>query len=156
MAQRDLVGLRLENSELRAESDGFVVVGDLSQRIGAPVRKGEVLFRIAPLGQYRVVMKVNEHHIREVVKGLAGEVRLSGEAGIAWPITVTDIGSAEASDGVNWFRVEAQLQAGADVAALRPGMEGVAKLTLGSATLIDAWTRRSRQWLSLAWFKWTP
>ena len=46
------------SSRARASSrrfDGVVVSGDLSQSLGAPVERGQVLFEIAPLDGYRVV-----------------------------------------------------------------------------------------------------
>jgi hypothetical protein len=40
-----------------------VVKGDLSQSLGAAVERGNVLFELAPLDSYRVIMKVDERDI---------------------------------------------------------------------------------------------
>ena len=45
------------------------------------------------------------------------------------------------------FRVEAKLQQGAE--RLRPGMEGVAKITAGNRKLIWIWTRYLVDWVRL-------
>jgi hypothetical protein len=50
-------------------------------------------------------------------------------------------------DGRNYFRVEAKLQQSAE--RMRPGMEGVAKVTVGTRKLIWIWTRYLMDWARL-------
>ena len=56
-AQINLIDEQLARTKLTAPFDGLVVSGDLSQSIGAAVQRGEVLFEIAPLEDYRVILE---------------------------------------------------------------------------------------------------
>jgi len=59
-AQAALVEEQLARTRLVAPFDAVVVKGDLSQSLGAAVERGNVLFELAPLESYRVIMKVDE------------------------------------------------------------------------------------------------
>ena len=145
---------KLARTELRAPFEGVVVSGDLSQKLGAPVQRGDVLFEIAPLADYRVIFKVDERDVADVAPGQTGELVLTAMPATALPIVVrrvTPVSTAE--DGRNYFRVEAQLESGAE--RLRPGMEGVGKVDAGRRRLIWIWTRYLVDWARLqAWYWW--
>jgi hypothetical protein len=53
------------------------------------------------------------------------------------------------------FRVEAQIDGG-NAARLRPGMEGVGKVSVGERSLIWIWTHGFFDWLRLALWNWMP
>ena len=59
-----------------------------------------------------------------------------------------------ARDGRNFFRVEARLDEPSQ--RLRPGMEGVSKITVGSRRLIWIWTHRLVDWVRLWAWSWWP
>ena len=61
---------------------------------------------------------------------------------------------ATADDGRNFFRVEARLEG--PTPALRPGMEGVAKIEVGERRLIWIWTHSLVDWLRLWIWTWLP
>jgi len=156
LAQLALAEDKLARAELTAPFDGIVVSGDLSQLIGAPVEQGKLLFEVAPLENYRVVLRVDDRDIGRVSLGQPGELVLSSLPGRVLPFTVRSITPASTQeDGRNVFRVEAGLQAG-DLVRLRPGMEGVGKVTVGEASLLWVWTHRFVDWLRLAVWNWTP
>ena len=103
---------KLARSRILAAIDGFVVTGDLSQILGAPVQQGKVLFEVAPLSSYRVVLRVDEEDIRHVAIGQKGVLALTGAAGQTVPFRVARLTSvAAAEDGRNFFRVEGDLLA---------------------------------------------
>jgi RND family efflux transporter MFP subunit len=153
-AQLELLGENLSRTQLIAPFDGIVVEGDLSQLLGSPVEKGTVLFEVAPLEGYRIILKVDERRIADVTRGARGELALTALPGHPLPLTVariTPVSVAEA--GRNYFRVEASLDQGAD--SMRPGMEGVAKIRIGRRPLIWIWTHETVDWLRLwAWSFW--
>ena len=153
-AQLNLVKDRLERTEIVAPFDGVVVTGDLSQMFGSPVEQGKLLFEIAPLNAYRVILKVDERDIRDVAPGEKGTIVLSGMAADAMPLVVSNISIAEAEEGHNFFRVEASLQNASQ--RLRPGMEGVGKINVGDRKLIWIWTHRFSDWLHLLVWDWLP
>ncbi len=155
-AQLALAEERLSRVVLNAPFDGVVVSGDLSQLIGSPVEMGQLLFEVAPLEGFRVVLQVDDRDIALLANGQAGELVLSSLPGRVLPFTVRSITPvATQRDGRNVFRVEAALDASAGE-RLRPGMEGVGKVTVGRDNLLSVWTRGARDWLRLAFWNWMP
>lgn len=154
-AQLQLVQSRLARASLTAPFDGIVVSGDLSQLLGTPVEQGKVLFEVAPLDAYRVILQVDERDVADLRTGQRGELALSGLPGQTLPFTVKQITPVTtAQDGRNHFRVEAQVDAASD--RLRPGMEGVGKVGVGDRRLIWIWTHGFMDWLRLAAWNWLP
>lgn len=153
-AQLVLVEERLARTELRAPFDGVVVSGDLSQLLGSPVERGKLLFEVAPLQSFRVVLKVDDTDIRGVQVGQSGRLVLAGLADRTLGFTVKNIAVAGAEDGRNVFEVEAQLAEAPP--QLRPGMEGVGKIEAGERRLLWIWTHRFTDWLRLKAWEWWP
>ena len=155
-AQMTLVEEQLARTEIVAPFDGVVVSGDLTQSLGAPLERGQVMLELAPLDAYRVVLQVDEHDLAAVGVGQRGELVLTSLPGEHYPFAVTKLTPvAAAKEGRNVFRVEAQLDSAAG-ARLRPGMEGVAKIDVGEGRLAWIWSRRLVQWLSLKSWAWLP
>ena len=156
-AQGTLVDEQLARTEVLAPFDGIIVSGDLSQSLGAPLERGQVMFEVAPLEAYRIVLQVSEQDIAHVQVGQAGEVALTPMPGQRYPLKVAKITPVSApKDGRNLFRVEADLASPAADARLRPGMEGVAKIDIGERRLLWIWTRRMNDWLTLKLWSWLP
>lgn len=154
-AQLDLIREKLTRSSIHAPFDGVVVSGDLSQLLGAPVEQGKVLFEVAPLDAYRMILKVDERDIVYVRVGQPGQLVLSGLAGNKLDFKVKKITSVSTpEEGVNYFRVEAQLDEHTNI--IRPGMEGVGKIDIGQRKLWWIWTRRLDDWFALQFWKWMP
>ena len=154
-AQLSLVEDKLARATLAAPFDGIVVSGDLSQLLGSPVEQGKVLFQIAPLDAYRVILEVDERDIAHVRVGQQGELALSGMPARPMHFALKQITPVStALDGRNYFRVEAQLD-NASV-HLRPGMEGVGKISAGERRLIWIWTHPLVDWLRMWVWKWLP
>jgi RND family efflux transporter MFP subunit len=153
LAQLALVEERLGRATLRAPFDGIVVTGDLSQLLGSPVEQGKVLFEVAPLDAYRVVLHVDERDIAELAVGQRGQIALAGMPYERFPFTVRQVTPiSTAQDGRNYFRVEAQLDQAPP--RLRPGMEGIGKVEVGSRKLLWIWTHSMVEWLQLATWRW--
>ncbi|MCB2006532.1 MAG: HlyD family efflux transporter periplasmic adaptor subunit [Rhodoferax sp.] len=156
-AQLDLTLEKLSRVEVVAPFDGVVVRGDLSQELGSPVEQGKVLFELAPLDAWRVILKVDERDIAWVKLGEPGELVLTSLPGQAYPLTVKRITPVSvAEDGRNYFRVEAELSDKAEQGPvpMRPGMEGVAKVNAGQRSLLWIWTHRFTDWLRLKAWEW--
>lgn len=155
-AQLALLEEHLSRTEIVAPFDGVLVSGDLTQALGAPLERGQALFEIAPLDAYRVVLQVDEHRVADVRPGQRGELVLSSMPDVHLPLLLDKITPVSAAkEGRNYFRVEAQLEAGPDP-RLRPGMEGVAKVSVDERRLIRIWTREIADWMQLKAWAWTP
>ena len=154
-AELSLVTEKLERANIKAPFDGYVVSGDLSQKLGAPVKQGDLLFEITPLDAYRVILQVDERDIAYLADGQPGQLTLTGVTGLKLPFTVKKVTPiAIAEEGANYFRVEAELNGEKPI--LRPGMEGVGKISVGEEKLWWIWTRRLFDWLSLKLWTWLP
>ena len=155
-AQVKLATEKIARAKITAPYAGIVVSGDLSQMIGSPVETGKKLFEIAPLEQYRIVLQVDEKEIRHIEVAQTGQIVVSGVNDDPMPLTVTKITPvASAQDGKNTFRVEASLNG--DISPrLRPGMEGIGKVSVGSRSLWWIMTHTFTDWLRLGLWNWLP
>ena len=155
-AQLTLLDEQISRLRITAPFDGVVVSGDLSQQLGAPVERGNVLFEVAPLNEYRVVLKVDERDVVDVRVGLSGELILSSmpNRGFAFRVEkITPVSTAQ--EGRNFFRVEAR-PVGEDTEALRPGMQGVAKITIDERRLAWIWSHKVVHWVQMLLWSWWP
>jgi RND family efflux transporter MFP subunit len=147
-AQISLVEHQLARTALVAPFSGLIVKGDLSQALGSPVTRGEVLYEVAPTDEYRVVLKVDDRDIGLVSLGQRGQLKLSGIPDKSINITIDRLMPVSASEeGRNYFRVEAVMDNHSDL--MRPGMEGITKIEIGREKLLWIWTRRLVDWLRL-------
>jgi biotin carboxyl carrier protein len=154
-AELALVDDQLARTQLKAPFDGMVVTGDLSQTIGAPVQRGEVLFEVAPLEAYRVMLEIDERDVAELSGGQAGHLMLSALPTTPLPFVVQQITPVSvAREGRNYFQVEAQLIH--TPLHLRPGMEGIGKIDVDRRLLLWIWTHQAIDWLRLQAWSWLP
>lgn len=154
-AELDLLNTLLKRTLMISPFAGLVVSGDLSQRLGGAVEKGEVLFEVTPLHDYRVILKVDERRIADVQTGQHGILVLFSLPHQKYPFIIDKITPiAQAGEGRNFFRVEARLQYVDE--SLRPGMKGVGKIMIDRRKLISIWTRNLTEWWKLFLWKWLP
>ena len=152
-AQLMLIDEQIARTRLVAPFDGLVVSGDLSQRIGGSVSRGELLFEIAPLTDYRVVMQVDERQIAEVSEGQKGEVVFASLPGEGFELVIDKITPvAQSRDGKNLFQVEGSITEASP--RLRPGMIGVAKIAVDERRLVSIWLRPVIDWFRLTSWRW--
>jgi multidrug efflux pump subunit AcrA (membrane-fusion protein) len=115
-----------------------VISGDLSQLHGSPVKLGEVLFDVAPLNNYRVILEVDEHDIAGLEINQIGHIVISALPGLRFELRLESVISvAHSEGGRNYFRVEGVLIDPSP--QIRPGMQGVAKIELGQRKLLWVW-----------------
>lgn len=155
-AQLTLLDEQLSRLKITAPFDGVVVSGDLSQQLGAPVERGNTLFEVAPLKEYRIVLKVDERDVVDVTPGLSGELVLSSmpDRGFAFRVEkITPVSTPQ--EGRNFFRVEAR-PTGDSTEVLRPGMQGVAKITIDERRLAWIWSHKVVHWLRMFIWSWWP
>jgi multidrug resistance efflux pump len=154
-AQLEMVNAQLERTRISAPFKGIVVSGDLSQSLGSPVERGDILFEVAPLDDYRLVLHIKESDIQHIETGQQGELRLAGLPGKPLAFVIEKITPvAETSDGSNNFRVESRLLGTEQ--QLLPGMEGIGKVAVGQRGLFWIWTHELVDWLRLWAWSWIP
>jgi RND family efflux transporter MFP subunit len=154
-AEVALLDAQFARTRIIAPFDGLVTNGDLSQSVGMPVQRAQVLFEIAPLDSYRVIVRVPDSEIARVAAGHTGTLVLSALPDRHFDLHVVRVTPiAEQTEGSNTFRVEARLD---DISPqLRPNMEGVAKIDAGQHLLIWAWTHHLIDAIRLFLWSWWP
>lgn len=149
IAELNLVENQLKRTTIMAPFDGVVVAGDLSQSLGSPVKRGDILYEIAPVQQFRILLKVDESDIAAINFGQKGTVRLSSIPDEDIGIIIEKITPVSVpGDGKNLFHVEATLQDVKDQ-RLTPGMSGVAKVEVGERAYMWIWFHRVIDWIRL-------
>jgi len=154
-AQIALLDEQLARTQILAPFDGVIVSGDLTRTLGSPVERGQVLYKIAPLNDYRVVPEVDERDFSDVAIGQTGTLALAAAPNERLEIIVNKITPVSTPEnGSNFFKVEASLASPPQ--HLRPGMQGVGKVEVGERRLIWIWTHRIVDWLRLWIWAWWP
>lgn len=145
-AQSDLASENLKRAHIKAPFDGLVLEGDLSQSLGAPVKRGDVLMTVAPRQRFRVILEVDENDIADVRAGQQGRLALTAHPGEPMAFVVKRISPvAIARDGRNFFEVEAALAGRPPL--LNPGLKGVGKIDAGRQPLLWIGTHRLVDWI---------
>ena len=147
-AMLELIDGQLERSQILAPFDGVVIKGDLTQNLGAPVQRGEVLLTVSPADSFRLIVEVDETEVAAIVPGQAGKLVLAATPDRSLDLRVVRvIPVATTADARNYFEVEAALDTRG--MAVRPGLRGVAKIDAGSRSLLWMLTHRTLDWLRI-------
>ena len=152
-AQLALAEKQIERTQIKAPFDGVVISGDLTQSLGAPVERGGVLLTVAPLDHYRLIVEVDERDVADVKTGTAGRISLTALPSDSFSFRTERITPvAITRDGRHFFEVEGKIESTAP--ALRPGLQGVAKIEAGKRSLVSALAHRPLAWLRLNLWSW--
>jgi multidrug efflux pump subunit AcrA (membrane-fusion protein) len=152
-AQLQLVTSQMDRSKLTSPFDGVVVSGDLSQRLGSSVTKGEALLEVAPANNYRIRLLIKENRIADIHTKQLGRLYLSALPESSFDFELSKITPlTDIKDGTTYFIVEGELLSNS--APLQSGMEGVGKIIIDERRLVDIWTRDMFEWLRLKLWSW--
>jgi hypothetical protein len=125
-----------------------VVSEDLKRQIGAPVETGKILFEIARVEELRAELYVPEDSIASVAVGQAGELASVSHPEQKIQFQVERINPiAEVVNSKNIFKVRARLLE--QHAWMRPGMEGIAKITAEKKSYLWMGFHRLTNWLRM-------
>jgi hypothetical protein len=142
-AQLALVRHHLENAQIRAPFDGILVEGDLKELLGAPVRKGDVLFKVARLDKLYAEIEVEERDVHEIAVGHDGEIAFVSRPDLKFPFVVERIDPvAVPKEEGNIFLVRGDLVE-APPEWWRPGMSGITKINVGERNVLWIVTHRT-------------
>lgn len=145
----ELARHRLAQAELKAPFDGVVVEGDLKERLGAPVRQGDTLLRIARLDELHAELEVDQRDVQDVRDGALARLAFASRPGQRHTARVERLEPvAQAREGRNVFVARCAL-AERPADWMRPGMTGVGKVEAGRRSLAWIVTRRTADYLRL-------
>jgi len=151
-AQIELLEFQIGQANLVSPLSGIVVKGDLKREIGAPVKVGDVLFEVCPLESLRAQLMVPEDEVYDIKVGQEGYLATASYPGQRIKFVVERINPiAEVVKQRNVFKVRVKLHE--THPWMRPGMEGVAKVSVGKRLYAWIWTRKIINWIRMQlWF----
>jgi len=159
-AQADLLKSQIAKATIKAPYDALVLKGDLTDKLGAPLKEGEPLLELGPKQDLRVEMYVNERDIQNVKDGqlLGDPDRQAGK--LATTSKPTDkfsfkveriVPIPQPRESSNVFLVYGQIESRDK--EWRPGMMGEARIDVRNERLLWQWTHRLIDWVRLkTWF----
>jgi len=146
-ARLALVEHQLGQARVVAPHDGIVVEGDLKKNLGAPVRKGDLLLKLAQTGDIVVEIAIDESDVHEVKVGSRGEFALVGRPDQRFGMVLERIDPvASLKDGRNVYLARARFD-GAAPDWWRPGMGGTVRIDAGERSLLWVMTHRTVRFL---------
>jgi biotin carboxyl carrier protein len=147
-AQIDLLSYQIERASLVSPISGIVVKGDLKREISAPVKTGDILFEVCPLESLRAELMVAEDLVLYIKTGQEGRLASASYPGKPIRFVVERINPmAETVGQRNVFKIRVRLLE--TFPWMRPGMEGVAKVSVGERRYIWIWTRKVTNWIRM-------
>ncbi len=154
-----LVELQLSQATLKAPRDGYVFTGDWKQRSGSPLQLGEAIFEIGPKRSLWVELAVPEDQVGDVIAVMertgsaGGELATASYPGKRLDFVVMWIRPvAEAVEKDNVFKIRAEFKdvdLEGEYSWMRPGMEGVAKISIDRRRYAWIWTRKLVNWVRM-------
>jgi multidrug efflux pump subunit AcrA (membrane-fusion protein) len=127
----------------------------MTERVGSALRKGELMFEIAPLSGYSVSIDVAQQDINNLAIGQSGSLKLTAMPFDDFPVKIERISPAASQNSPNSaFNIRAALLAQNPL--FRPGMKGVVHVEGGQS--IRAWvlSRDFVFWARMQAWRWIP
>ncbi len=153
-ARLALIRHRLALSAIVAPFRGTVIEGDLMERIGAPVRQGDVLFKVAEVSRVYAELDINEKDIHQVPSGTSGKLAFASRPQDSYRMKLIRVEPvAVPKEKGNKFIARCEFE-GKPEDWWRPGMTGVAKLNAGWRTPLWILTHRTMDFLRLRLWWW--
>ena len=147
-AQKAMHQELIKRGKLFAPSDGVILSDDLTRLFRAPVQRGDELFIIGNVEQLEAIAYIPEDQIPDLDSGMIGQAAVAGKPENRINVIVTEIGSvAEVRDQQNVFKVRMAVEK--KPKWLRPGMEGLIKVSNGKRALIWIWSRKAINWIRM-------
>lgn len=146
-ARLEMINYQLAHARLTAPGDGFVAEGDLARNLGAPLRKGDLLLKLALTEALYLEMKIDQVDVHELDSQSRGEFALVGRPDLRFALQLDQINPIAVTDGGKTYYIgRASIEDGAQ-AWWRPGMEGNARIDVGERRLIWVMSHRTVRFL---------
>ncbi len=143
LAKAQRIESYLQQAQSKAPFEGVIVEGERKDLLGAPVKKGDRIFKLAKVEGLYATLMVSERQMRHIQAGASGEVALLSHADHNIPIRVSSVipvAQVKGQEG-NQFMITAELLE-APQAWWRPGMTGLARIDVGDKSIVWILTHR--------------
>ena len=142
-AESGLYQWQMDHATIIAPADGEILKGDLTDKIGTPVKEGDELMDVAPLAHLRAELSVNERDIQDLSENQRGHLATTSLPSMKYPFTVDRIiPLGQAKEANNVFAVYGTFPPNTSSPSWRPGMAGEARVDVGRRTWAWIWTHR--------------
>lgn len=147
-ARLALVENQIEQSIIRAPFDGLVIAGDLRPLVGSLLPQGAPLVEVAPERAWQLQLEVPEASADDVRAGAPVRFALESRPEQVFAARLSHLKpSAELRRRQNVFVAEADFELPA--AWLRPGMEGLARISAGRRAVWWVWFHQVDDYMRL-------
>ncbi len=141
---------RVDAAAVVSPMDGVVIEGEPGKNLGGAVRRGDTIVKIAALSALYVEAAVSEKDLSRIQEGQSTRLSLLAQPSQTYTLKVLRIiPQAQVVEGVNAFAVRLELEGSASD-WWRPGMTGVAKISVGWRPLGWLATHRLIDYLRIA------
>ena len=140
----------LKKSDILSPLEGVILTGDKEELLGAPISKGDLLFKVAQSTDLYLKLKIPENNIDEINSTLKGEFALLSSPDKKYHFTIEHIipmAEVDKSEG-NVFVAKAKV-VDAPENWWRAGMSGVAKIEVGERNILWILTHEFVEYLRL-------
>jgi biotin carboxyl carrier protein len=142
-ANLDINRFHLARADVTAPAGGVVIEGDLRERIGAPVRAGDILMRMTRIEAMYVEIEVPERDAHAILRSQAAEIAFATLPDQRFAVVVDRLEPvARVKQEGNVFVLRAHFAPSGTDPWWRPGMSGVAKVDAGRKPIIWLLTHR--------------
>ncbi|MCC6239222.1 MAG: HlyD family efflux transporter periplasmic adaptor subunit [Phycisphaerales bacterium] len=150
LIKMDYFQRQIDKHTITAPIDGEVLRGDLKDKIGSPVKMGDVMFEIGQQTPLEAELEVAERDIQQVKVGQKGYLATTSLPNQEYPFVVTrvvPVGEPSPGGGDNVFKVYATMQK--EDGSWAPGRSGEARVEIEKRPLVYHWTHRLVEWIQL-------
>lgn len=149
IAKLEINHFKLDQAAIVSPYDGVVIEGDQMEKVGSPIKQGEILFKIGRIKDIYAEVKVNEAEIQNIKATAPGQIALASRPQELFDLTVTLVEpSAVVTNKDNVFLVRCKFK-NAVPSWFRPGMTGIAKINAGHKTLLWIASHRTIDFIRL-------
>jgi multidrug resistance efflux pump len=155
LAEADLLRWKISQASLIAPYDGEVLKGDLKDKVGSPVKMGDVLMELGEEGKLQAELAIAERDIQQIQEGQEGDLATTNDPRNTYRFKIDRVvrmGTPE--EGSNVFKVYALPQVDQQPTGWLPGMAGEARVDIERKSLAWIWTHRVVDFLVLKVWSW--
>ncbi|KPA18804.1 GAF domain protein [Candidatus Magnetomorum sp. HK-1] len=139
----------LDQAKVKSPFSGIVVQGERQKLLGAPVREGDIMYKVAEMRDYYIQLNVDEQDIHEIKIGDTGKIAFISRPEQKFPIKITQISyTAQVKEKKNIFEIRAQLE-GTPQMWWRSGMSGIGQIDVGNRKIIWIFSHRTIDFIRL-------
>jgi multidrug resistance efflux pump len=149
-SELNLLEQRIDRSRIRSPTNGLVAdEAGLRERLGSSVDKGQALLKIIPAGSLLARLEIRHRDAARIRAGQHGEIAFDSRPGATFKIELERIEPTARATKEGPVVVALANLTDPPAPWVRPGLEGVAKVDIGEASLFAILSQPLVDWLRL-------